>query len=92
MYLQVIIRVDLLNQSFESYLKKNEEAAAQKAQGSSFQTENVTTIEPEVEDQDSSSEDDSEATQSESELDPATLGRGKAQLKKKSLKKKKTSD
>ncbi|XP_022040568.1 claspin-like [Helianthus annuus] len=40
----------------------------------------------------SSSEDDSEATQSESELDPTTLGRGKAQLKKKPLKKKKTSD
>ncbi|KAM0040095.1 hypothetical protein Hdeb2414_s0012g00389781 [Helianthus debilis subsp. tardiflorus] len=64
--------VDLLNQSFESYLKRNEEAAAQKAQGSSVQEEI----------QDSSSEDDSEPTQSESELDPKTLGRGKAQLKK----------
>ncbi|XP_021991351.1 glutamic acid-rich protein-like [Helianthus annuus] len=84
--------IDLLNQSFESYLKKNEEAAAQKAQGSSVQAEDITTIEPEVEDLDSSSEDDYEATQSESELDRTTLGRGKAQLKKKSLKKKKSSD
>ncbi|MFS7950449.1 hypothetical protein Hanom_Chr07g00583321 [Helianthus anomalus] len=41
-------------------------------------------------DQDISSEDDSEATQSE--LDPTTLGRGKAQLRKKPLKKKKVSD
>ncbi|MFS8024348.1 hypothetical protein Hanom_Chr16g01462181 [Helianthus anomalus] len=83
--------IDLLNQSFESDIMKNEEAAAKKAQGSNAQAENVTTAEPEGEDQDSSSEDDSEATQSESELDRITLGRGKAQLKKKPLKKKKTS-
>ncbi|MFS7965620.1 hypothetical protein Hanom_Chr09g00764351 [Helianthus anomalus] len=74
--------VNLLSQSFESYLKRNEEVAAQKAQGSNVQDK----------DQESSSDDDSEATQSESELDPTTLGRGKAQLKKKPLKKKKTSD
>ncbi|MFS7929348.1 putative transcription factor bZIP family [Helianthus anomalus] len=84
--------IDLLNQSFESYLKKNEEAAAQKAKGSSAQAENIITAEPEDEDQDSSSEDGSEATQSESELDPTSLGRRKAQLKKKPLRKKKTSD
>ncbi|XP_021975016.1 calponin homology domain-containing protein DDB_G0272472-like [Helianthus annuus] len=84
--------VDLLNKTFESYLKKNEEAAAQKAQGTSTQSEKVTTIEQEAKDQDSSSEDDSEATQSESELDPTTLGRGKAQLKKKPAKKQKASD
>ncbi|KAJ0499657.1 hypothetical protein HanHA89_Chr13g0536411 [Helianthus annuus] len=83
---------DLLNQSFESYLKKNEEAAAQQAQGSSAHVEKVTRVEPEIEAQGSSSEDDSEATQSEYELDPTTLGRGKAQLKKKPLKKKKTSN
>ncbi|XP_021995994.1 glutamic acid-rich protein-like [Helianthus annuus] len=77
--------VDILNKSFESYLKKNEEATPQKIQGSSAQ-------DPEDEDQDKSSEDDSEATQTESELDPTTLGRGKAQLKKKPLKKKKASD
>ncbi|MFS7896624.1 hypothetical protein Hanom_Chr00s005164g01728161 [Helianthus anomalus] len=57
---------NLLKQSLESYLKRNEEAAAQQALAHG-----------------SSSEDDSEATQSESELDPTTLGRGKAQLKKK---------
>ncbi|KAM0064399.1 hypothetical protein Hdeb2414_s0003g00102521 [Helianthus debilis subsp. tardiflorus] len=73
--------VSILSQSFENYLKRNKEAAAQKAQGSTIQDK----------DQESSS-DDSEATQSESELDPTTLGRGKAQLKKKPLKKKKTSD
>ncbi|KAJ0668739.1 hypothetical protein HanPI659440_Chr17g0692991 [Helianthus annuus] len=54
--------IDLLNQSFESYLKKNEEAAAQKVQGSSTQAEDVTTAESEDEDKDNSSEDDSEAT------------------------------
>ncbi|XP_022040799.1 intracellular protein transport protein USO1-like [Helianthus annuus] len=82
----------LLNQSFESYMKRNEEAAAQQVQGSSTHVEKVTRVEPEIEAQGSSSEDDSEATQSESELDPTTLGKGKVQLKKKPLKKKKTSD
>ncbi|MFS7965751.1 hypothetical protein Hanom_Chr09g00765881 [Helianthus anomalus] len=48
--------------------------------------------EPEDEDQDNSSEDDSKATQSKSELDPTTLGRGKAQLKKKPTRKNKASD
>ncbi|KAM0040055.1 hypothetical protein Hdeb2414_s0012g00389271 [Helianthus debilis subsp. tardiflorus] len=83
---------DLLKQSLESYLKKNEEAAAQQVQGSSAHVEKVTRVEPETEVQGSSSDDDSEATQSESKLDPTTLGRGKAQLKKKPSKKKKTSD
>ncbi|MFS7978183.1 hypothetical protein Hanom_Chr10g00912581 [Helianthus anomalus] len=69
---------DLLKQSFESYMKKNEEAAAQQAQGSSAHVEKITRVELEIEDQGSSSEDDSEETQSESELDPTTLGRGKA--------------
>ncbi|MFS7896150.1 hypothetical protein Hanom_Chr00s004192g01719971 [Helianthus anomalus] len=41
---------------------------------------------------DSSDEVDFEATVSESELDPTTLGRGKAQLKKKPTKKQKGSD
>ena len=36
---------ELLNQSFESYMKKNEEAAAQKVQGSSAQVENITRVE-----------------------------------------------
>ncbi|MFS7954000.1 hypothetical protein Hanom_Chr07g00625201 [Helianthus anomalus] len=82
----------LLKQTLESYLKRNEELAAQKVQGSSAQTENVIAEESEEENQDNSSEDDSEATQSESELDQTTLGRGKAQLKKKPIKKKKASD
>ncbi|XP_022032352.1 nucleolin 2-like [Helianthus annuus] len=81
---------DLLKQTLESYLKRKEEAAAQKDQGSSAQAENVK--EPEGEVQDDSSEDDSEATLSESELDPTTLGRGKVQLKKKPTKKQKASD
>ncbi|MFS7928841.1 hypothetical protein Hanom_Chr04g00325531 [Helianthus anomalus] len=38
-YVAIEQGIDLLNQSFESYLKKNEEAAAQKAQGSSAQAE-----------------------------------------------------
>ncbi|MFS8024135.1 hypothetical protein Hanom_Chr16g01459671 [Helianthus anomalus] len=83
---------DLLKQSLERYLKKNEEAAAQQVQGSSAHVEKVTRVEPEIEVQGSSSEDDSEATQSESKLDTTTLGRGIVQLKKKPLKKKKTSD
>ncbi|KAJ0918356.1 hypothetical protein HanRHA438_Chr05g0216971 [Helianthus annuus] len=82
----------LLKQSLESYLKRNEEVAAQKDQRSSAQAENVKVTEPEGEVQDDSSEDDFEATQSESELDPTTLGRGKAQLKKKPTKKQKASD
>ncbi|MFS7978182.1 hypothetical protein Hanom_Chr10g00912571 [Helianthus anomalus] len=83
---------DLLKQSFESYLMKNEEAAAQQVQGSSAHVEKVTRVEPETEAHSSSSEEDSEATQSESELIPATLGRGRAQLKKKPTKKQKASD
>ncbi|MFS7967744.1 hypothetical protein Hanom_Chr09g00789391 [Helianthus anomalus] len=83
---------DLLKQILESYLKRNEEVAAQKDQGSSAQAENVKVTEPEGETQEDSSEDDSEATQSESELDPTTLGRGKAQLNKKPTKKQKASD
>ncbi|XP_022040535.1 nucleolin 2-like [Helianthus annuus] len=92
--LSVVIEqgAELLKESLESYLKKNDEVAAQQVQGSSAHVEKVTRVEPEVEDLGSSSEDDSEETQSESELNPTTLGRGKAQLKKKPLKKKKTSD
>ncbi|MFS7963402.1 hypothetical protein Hanom_Chr08g00737631 [Helianthus anomalus] len=82
----------LLKQSLESYLKRNEEVVAQKDQGSSIQAEGVKATEPEGEVQDDSSEDDSEETQSESELDSTTLGRGKAQLKKKPSKRKKASD
>ncbi|MFS7904714.1 hypothetical protein Hanom_Chr01g00039301 [Helianthus anomalus] len=82
----------LLKQTLERYLKRNEELAAQKVQGSSAETENVIAEESEEQDQDNSSEDDFEPTKSESELDPTTLGRGKAQLKKMPIKKKKASD
>ncbi|KAJ0716477.1 hypothetical protein HanPI659440_Chr13g0513181 [Helianthus annuus] len=82
----------LLKQSLEIYLKRNEEVAAQKDQGLSAQAENVKVTEPEGEVQDDSSEEDSEAAQSKSELDPTTLGRGKAQLKKMPTKKQKASD
>ncbi|XP_021991556.1 glutamic acid-rich protein-like [Helianthus annuus] len=83
---------DLLKQSLESYLKKNEEIAAQQAQGTSTHAEKATRVEPETEDLRSSSDGDSEATQSESELISETLGRGKAQLKKRPSKKQKGSD
>ncbi|MFS7960753.1 hypothetical protein Hanom_Chr08g00706721 [Helianthus anomalus] len=61
-------------------------------QSSSAQAESAKVTEPEGVVQDESSEEDSEATESESELDPTTLGRGKAQLKKKPTKKQKGSD
>ncbi|KAJ0800211.1 hypothetical protein HanPI659440_Chr03g0100411 [Helianthus annuus] len=54
--------IGLLSQSFESYLKRNEEVAAQMNQESSTHAESVIATEPEGEVQDDSSEDDSEAT------------------------------
>ncbi|KAJ0860196.1 hypothetical protein HanRHA438_Chr13g0621061 [Helianthus annuus] len=83
---------ELLKQTLESYLKKNEEIAAQQAQGTSTQAEKASRVEPEIEVQNSSSDEDSEATQSNSELIAETIGRGKAQLKKKPSKKRKGSD
>ncbi|KAJ0922396.1 putative transcription factor bZIP family [Helianthus annuus] len=83
---------DLLKQSLESYLKKNEEIAAQQAQGTSVHAEKVTRVQPETEALRSSSDGDSEATQSESELIPETVGKGKVQLKKRPSKKQKGSD
>ncbi|MFS7943558.1 hypothetical protein Hanom_Chr06g00501651 [Helianthus anomalus] len=83
---------DLLKQTLESYLKKNEEVVAQQAQGKSAQAEKASGVDPETEAQNSSSDEDSEAIQSDSELIIETLGRGKAQLKKKPLKKRKGSD
>ncbi|XP_035845253.1 trichohyalin-like [Helianthus annuus] len=83
---------DLLKQSLESYLKKNEEVAAQQAQGTSVHAEKVTRVQPEIETLRSSSDGDSEATQSESELILETVGKGKVQLKKRPSKKQKGSD
>ncbi|KAJ0575166.1 hypothetical protein HanIR_Chr05g0209711 [Helianthus annuus] len=78
---------ELLKQSLESYLKKNEEIAAQQAQGTSVHAEKVTRVQPETEALRSSSDGDSEATQSEFELIPETVGKGKVQLKKRPSKK-----
>ena len=83
---------DLLKQSLETYLKKNEEVAAQQAQGTGVHAEKVTRGQQETEVLRSSSDGDSEATQSESELIPETVGKGKVQLKKKPSKKQKGSD
>ncbi|MFS7936747.1 hypothetical protein Hanom_Chr05g00419401 [Helianthus anomalus] len=84
--------VDLAKVSFEQYLQHTT-TVTQKDQGSSGQADTVKVTEPEGEVQDDSSDEaDSEATVSESELDPTTLGRGKAQLKKKPTKKQKGSD
>ncbi|XP_022003018.1 probable inactive protein kinase DDB_G0270444 [Helianthus annuus] len=83
---------DLLKQSLESYLKKNEEVAAQQALGTSAHAEKVTRVQPDTEALRSSSDGDSEATQSESELIPETVGKGKVQLKKRPSKKQKGSD
>ncbi|MFS8022471.1 hypothetical protein Hanom_Chr16g01439821 [Helianthus anomalus] len=84
--------IDLTNATLEQFIQLNEAAgAAQKDQGSSVHTETVKEPEGVVQD-DSSEEADSEATVSESELDPTTLGRSKAKLKKKPSKKKKSSD
>ncbi|MFS7968595.1 hypothetical protein Hanom_Chr09g00799411 [Helianthus anomalus] len=80
---------DALKHSLESYLKINEEVVAQKQQSSSAQPKSV---QAEGVVQDVLSEDDSEATQSESEMDPTTLGKGKAKLKKKPTKRQKASD
>ncbi|XP_035837098.1 nucleolin 2-like [Helianthus annuus] len=83
---------DLLKQSLESYLKRNEEVAAQQAQETSVHSEKVTKVQPDSEALRSSSDGDSEATQSESELIPETVGKGKVQLKKRPSKKQKGSD
>ncbi|KAM0003310.1 hypothetical protein Hdeb2414_s0001g00036241 [Helianthus debilis subsp. tardiflorus] len=83
---------DLLKHSLESYLKRNEEVTAQKDEDSNVQAESVKAIEPEGVVHVDSSESDDESTETESELDPTTLGRGKAQLNKKPTKKQKGSD
>ncbi|KAJ0540463.1 hypothetical protein HanHA300_Chr08g0298501 [Helianthus annuus] len=72
-----------INETLESYFKKHEEAAAKQAEKSGVQ---------EDETRKSSSDEDSEETQSESELVAETVGKGKVQLKKRPLKKRKDSD
>ncbi|KAJ0952816.1 hypothetical protein HanPSC8_Chr02g0076691 [Helianthus annuus] len=72
-----------INETLESYFKRHEEAASTQAQKSSVQEEET---------QQSSSDEDSEETLSESELVAETMGKGKVQLKKRPLKKRKDSD
>ncbi|MFS7996851.1 hypothetical protein Hanom_Chr12g01134701 [Helianthus anomalus] len=72
-----------INETLESYFKKHEEAVSKQAQISSVQEEET---------RKSSSDEDSEQTQSESELVGETVGKGKVQLKKRPLKKRKDSD
>ncbi|KAJ0462747.1 hypothetical protein HanRHA438_Chr14g0630551 [Helianthus annuus] len=72
-----------INETLESYFKRHEEVASTQAQKSSVQEEET---------QKSSSDEDSEETLSESELVAETVGKGKVQLKKRSLKKRKDSD
>ncbi|KAM0046268.1 hypothetical protein Hdeb2414_s0009g00314171 [Helianthus debilis subsp. tardiflorus] len=83
---------NLLKHSLECYLKKNEEVAAQKEHSSSIPTESVKETEPEGVARDDSCEADDESTETDSKHDLTTLGRGKAQLKRKPTKKKKGSD
>ncbi|KAM0001581.1 hypothetical protein Hdeb2414_s0002g00061041 [Helianthus debilis subsp. tardiflorus] len=83
--------IDLTKATFEQYIKITEDLN-QKDQSTSVQTESVKETELEGVARDDSSEADDESTETETELDMATLGRGKAQLKKKPTKKKKGSD
>ncbi|MFS7986727.1 hypothetical protein Hanom_Chr11g01013691 [Helianthus anomalus] len=84
--------IDLTKATLKQFIQLNEAAGvARKDQESSVHAETIKETEGAAQD-DSSEEADSEATVSESELDPTTLGRGKAQLKKKPTKRQKASD
>ncbi|KAJ0467974.1 hypothetical protein HanIR_Chr14g0691331 [Helianthus annuus] len=83
--------VDLAKETFEQYIEIIE-ATTQKEQSSSVPTESAKDKEPEGVARDDSSKADSESTETDTKLDLTTLGRGKAQLKKKPTKKKKGSD
>ncbi|MFS8001322.1 hypothetical protein Hanom_Chr13g01188971 [Helianthus anomalus] len=78
--------------SYDDFLKKNEEATAQKVQSSSVQTESVKEKQPEVVVQSDSGDADDEYIEREPKIDVATVGYGKVQLKKKPQKKKRRSD
>ncbi|KAJ0693645.1 hypothetical protein HanPI659440_Chr15g0599531 [Helianthus annuus] len=79
--------VDILKDSLESFLKKNEEVTAQKIQSSSVPAEGVKEKEAEGLVHDDSSDADDEYTETESEIE--RIGVGKVQLKNKPQKKKK---
>ncbi|KAJ0430723.1 hypothetical protein HanHA300_Chr17g0672281 [Helianthus annuus] len=72
-----------IKETLENYFKKHEEAAPAQAQKTVVQEEKA---------QRSSTDEDSEETLSESELVTETMGKGKVQLKKRPLKKRKDSD
>ncbi|KAJ0561457.1 hypothetical protein HanHA300_Chr06g0223121 [Helianthus annuus] len=72
-----------LEETLESYFKKHEEAEQAQAQKK---------VDQEEEAQESSSNEDLEETLSESELVKETVGKGKVQLKKRPLKKRKNSE
>ncbi|XP_035830101.1 putative leucine-rich repeat-containing protein DDB_G0290503 [Helianthus annuus] len=72
-----------LEETLESYFKKHEEAEQAQAQKKVGQEEEA---------QKNSSNEDSEETLSESELVKETVGKGKVQLKKRPLKKRKNSE
>ncbi|KAJ0734884.1 hypothetical protein HanPI659440_Chr11g0425491 [Helianthus annuus] len=83
--------IDLTKATFEQFVKITKDIT-QKEQSSSAPTESVKDKEPKGVARDDSSETDDESTETETKLDLTTLGRGKAQLKKKPTKKKKGSD
>ncbi|MFS7954368.1 hypothetical protein Hanom_Chr07g00629471 [Helianthus anomalus] len=83
---------DILNMSYDDFLKKNEEGTTQKVQSSSVQAESVKEKQPEVVVQSDSEDVDDESTDTEPEIDMAKVGLGKVQLKKKPQKKRKGSD
>ncbi|KAJ0905547.1 hypothetical protein HanPSC8_Chr07g0295191 [Helianthus annuus] len=80
---------DILNMSYDDYLKKNVEATA--AQGPSVEKidKSAKHVEPEGVVHSDSSDADDESTETELEIDVSKIGYGKVQLKKKPLKKKK---
>ncbi|KAJ0561043.1 hypothetical protein HanHA300_Chr06g0218371 [Helianthus annuus] len=84
--------VGLLNETLEGFLKKNEEATAQKDQSSSVQDESVKEKEPEGVAHTDSRDADDESTETVPEINMAKVGHGKVQLKKKPQKKRKGSD
>ncbi|MFS7963246.1 hypothetical protein Hanom_Chr08g00735811 [Helianthus anomalus] len=79
--------VDLLKDSLENFIKKNDEVTAQKEQSASVPAEGVKEKEPECAVHDDSSDVDDESMETDSEIE--RIGVGKVTLKKKAQKKKK---
>ncbi|KAM0011429.1 hypothetical protein Hdeb2414_s0063g00764711 [Helianthus debilis subsp. tardiflorus] len=83
--------IDLTKATFEQYIKITEASSA-KDQSASGQVESDKEKQAEDVVHEESDDTDDESTETETELDMTTLGREKAQLKKKPTKKKKGSD